>query len=620
MKIIFDIETDSLNATKIHIFSYTIYETQTIPEIPKVYSITDYDEMRKLLLNPTITTLIGHNIVRYDIPILKRILGIEINKALVDTLGLSWYLYPERNKHGLESWGNDLGTKKVEINDWLNLSIEEYQKRCETDVIITNMLFQQQLDYLREIYGVQGFTRIVNYITFKLDCAREQEETKILLDKKLCTKTLNTLLPLQERKMKALTNIMPDEVKYKTVEKPSKMIKKNGNLTESGKKWLELLKEKGLPPDFSASISVEDKVNEAKPNSPTQLKNYLFSLGWKPRTFKYVPTKTKGVSKIPQIVVGEDICESVKELYIKQPILKELESLTIITHRINILKGFLRDCDENGYITARVKGLTNTLRFQHTEIVNLPSVHKPYGKEIRGCLTCKENELLCGSDMTNIEDKTKRHFIYFFDPEYVKEMDSPDFDAHLDIALLANMLTKEQVQAHKNKTEDYSKIRKDAKQVNFACTYGSGIPKIVLTSGIPVETATILHQTFWKRNWAIKKIANSLKVKTVNGQMWLLNPVSQFWYSLRNEKDKFSTLNQGTATYCFDNYVREMRKRGARMCGQFHDEYLTRIKSGTEQKVKKLAQESIQEVNNQLKLNVELGISIDFGKDYSCVH
>tara|TARA_R110000796_G_scaffold69006_2_gene157662 strand:- start:293 stop:541 length:249 start_codon:yes stop_codon:yes gene_type:complete len=38
--------------------------------------------------------LIGHNIIRFDIPVLERLLGIKIKAQLIDTLALSWYLTP----------------------------------------------------------------------------------------------------------------------------------------------------------------------------------------------------------------------------------------------------------------------------------------------------------------------------------------------------------------------------------------------------------------------------------------------------------------------------------------------------------------------------------------------
>lgn len=147
--------------------------------------------------------------------------------------------------------------------------------------------------------------------------------------------------------------------------------------------------------------------------------------------------------------------------------------------------------------------------------------------------------------MSSLEDTTKQHYMYFFDPEYVLQIRVPGFDPHLDIAVLSGMLTHEQAEQHKRKEVDYSQIRNKAKTVNFAGVYGAGPPKIAQTAGMPLEQAQKLHATYWSRNKSVKQVANSCKVKKIEDQMWLYNPVSTFWYSLRFEKDKFSTLNQG---------------------------------------------------------------------------
>jgi hypothetical protein len=138
--------------------------------------------------------------------------------------------------------------------------------------------------------------------------------------------------------------------------------------------------------------------------------------------------------------------------------------------------------------------------------------------------------------------------------------------------LLAGFLTKEQVFNHKNKLEDYSSVRKKAKIVNFSAIYGIGASKMSATTGMSIKDCEKLLKTYWQRNWAVKKVSNSLKTKIVNNQTWLYNPVSKFWYSLRVEKDKFSTLNQGTASFCFDIFLSEYRKQKIGVvCGQMHD-------------------------------------------------
>ena len=79
--IIFDIETDGLNPTKIHCLSYTY------PDTLDVKTLFDYDDMRSLLSKQSYIT--GHNIIRYDVPVLERLLDIELNCSYYDTLPMS---------------------------------------------------------------------------------------------------------------------------------------------------------------------------------------------------------------------------------------------------------------------------------------------------------------------------------------------------------------------------------------------------------------------------------------------------------------------------------------------------------------------------------------------------
>jgi len=237
--------------------------------------------------------------------------------------------------------------------------------------------------------------------------------------------------------------------------------------------------------------------------------------------------------------------------------------------------------------------------------------------------------------------------MYFFDPEYVTQMRVPGFDPHIDIGVLGGMLTKEEEEFYKwyNKTKkeikdgisnyEFSKeendkyhhineIRGTAKTVNFAGIYGAGPPKIAQSSGMPLRQAKLLHKTYWERNKSVKQVAKSCITKTthVDGQeqMWLLNPISGFYYSLRYEKDKFSTLNQGTGVFCFDLWVREVRSRGIKIMLQYHDEIAFALLKGEESKVEKTLRDAIKAVNEKVKLNVPLNISIDFGVNYAEIH
>lgn len=245
--------------------------------------------------------------------------------------------------------------------------------------------------------------------------------------------------------------------------------------------------------------------------------------------------------------------------------------------------------------------------------------------------------------MSALEDTTKQHYIYFFDPEYVTQMRVPGFDPHLDIGLLSKRISKEEEQFYKyfkkTKKEEPNHVftveeeqkfhaidgkRSKSKTINFACTYGAGPAKISKTSGMSLSESTFLHKVYWERNKAVKKVANSFLTKEIEEdnviQKWLFNPVSCFWYSLREEKDKFSTGNQSSAVYCFDSWVNIVRSKGIRVSFQYHDEILFPLLKVDREEVTKKLNDSIKELNQKIVLNVPLGISIDFGTDYSKVH
>jgi DNA polymerase I-like protein with 3'-5' exonuclease and polymerase domains len=279
------------------------------------------------------------------------------------------------------------------------------------------------------------------------------------------------------------------------------------------------------------------------------------------------------------------------------------------------------EAEDNGYVQATIAGFTNTLRFRHAKpLVNLPSVDKPYGKEIRGCLVAPEGYTLCGADMTSLEDTTKRHYMKPLDPNYVAEMSKEGFDPHLDLAKHAGVITQEDIDKHNSGERSLKALRKNYKVVNYSATYGVGAAKLARETGMDKKEAQALLDAFWSRNWSVEKVAEELRVKERRGYMWLQNPVSKFWYSLRSDKDRFSTLNQGTGVFCFDSWVKECRLRGLKTIGQFHDEVVVLVKEGFEDWTKTQMEISISKTNESIKLNVDLGIDVQFGNTYAEIH
>lgn len=362
-----DIETDGLldSVSKIHCLSY-------LDENNNLISLHNYKEMKDLLLKENLE-ICGHNIIRYDIPVLEKLLGIKIKARLIDTLALSWYLYPTKNKHGLEYWGDELGIKKPIILDWNNLKLEDYINRCESDVQINSLLFQKQLNYLTLLYNnnVTQVNNLINYLAFKLDCAKEQEKIGCKIDRQLILSSLKELTSLKQEKINNLVKAMPKLIKYKEIKKPNKINKADGSLSVAGENWLSLLSERNLPENYDEMIMVKISEEEGNPSSTIQLKDWLFSLGWIPRVFEYRKNTLGEITKIPQIYVNDEVCTSIKELYKIEPALENLDMLSLINHRIGIFESFLKEMNNNDFVKAEIAGLTNTLRFKHKKPINL---------------------------------------------------------------------------------------------------------------------------------------------------------------------------------------------------------------------------------------------------------
>jgi len=75
-----------------------------------------------------------------------------------------------------------------------------------------------------------------------------------------------------------------------------------------------------------------------------------------------------------------------------------------------------------------------------------------------------------------------------------------------------------------------------------------------------------------------------------------------------------------TGVYCFDQWIKRVRKKGIIINLQMHDEILFSIKKRSKEEVERMLREAIEETNNFLKLNVPLNISIEFGDNYAEVH
>ena len=135
---IVDIETDSLNATKIHCIVARSYETNKV----KAWVGQECSEFASW--SQQIDTIIMHNGISFDAPVLNRILGCNIKlNQIRDTLIESQLYNPIRDGgHSLEAWGKSLGFEKGDFHDFSEYS-PEMLEYCKRDTEVTRLVAQE---------------------------------------------------------------------------------------------------------------------------------------------------------------------------------------------------------------------------------------------------------------------------------------------------------------------------------------------------------------------------------------------------------------------------------------------------------------------------------------------
>jgi hypothetical protein len=173
VNLIFDLETDGLydDATKIHCIG--IYDLDTEQTLVFNDEGSEQPISKGIQLLEDADALIGHNIVGYDLPVIRKLYPwFTPNARVVDTLVLSriyhadmlktdqkrkWGNMPPKllGRHSLESYGYRLGVYKGEFGkdtDWKEWS-EEMQNYMIQDVVVTTKLWNHFQPYLAQPAG-----------------------------------------------------------------------------------------------------------------------------------------------------------------------------------------------------------------------------------------------------------------------------------------------------------------------------------------------------------------------------------------------------------------------------------------------------------------------------------
>lgn len=622
------------------------------------------EDVKKVFENPN-NVVVGHNFFMFDVPALEKIFkDIKIQATVLDSLLIAWYIEPNRikegKKYGLGNYGEEFGVKKPDIESWTDLSYEEYANRVTEDCKINTNLWVKHLSMLRELYENDD-DRIISLLKFlmtKGKVYKMHQDNPLTLDVEQCEKNLLLFDEMIKERVDKLKTVMPKISVDVIRTKPKNIYKANGDLSVAGERWMKLVRGCGLADNYDGEIKEILGYEDANPQSPVQVKEWLFSLGWIPEIFNETKNTKGELKKIPQTKDKEkNLCKSIIKLSEDIPEIRELTDLSLLQHRRGYFSGFMRDKIRGNKIVADIGGFTNTLRIRHRTLVNLIKPSAPYGEYVRSLLTPTEGEVMIGADVSALESITRNNFVYDIDRKFVEDQSHPFYDPHLEICEIAGLMSEAEVYFYKwwkekrknpnitleeigkvpedfqfildsyktdeEKTEFHDKLdkkRHSGKQTNYSSMYGIGKDKLAKELKITTKESAKLIDAYWIKNKCVRIFSESCETKTVGGQLWVKNPLNNYYYSLRSNKDIFSTINQGTGDYIFTLWQHNLMNMGVKLYAGFHDEIVTCCKPEDCDNIIEKLKKAMELVNKQLKLKVPVGIDYKIGNTYAEVH
>jgi DNA polymerase I-like protein with 3'-5' exonuclease and polymerase domains len=576
MQLVFDIETDDLKATKIWCIVAQDVDTGQIYK----YSPNNLDEGYKLLSNAE--TLIGHNIIGFDIPMVEKFGGVDLSHIpVIDTLVLSRLFNPTREGgHSLETWGYKLNYKKIEFNDYLNFS-KEMLDYCVRDVQLNSVVLKK----LRE--ESKGFAK--DSIALEQDVAKiiKQQETNGFKFDHINAELL--LADLREKKQ-AIEDEVHNTFKPKWVDDKmvSPYIKKDGELSKRGltdDEYQRCLDTQNFKP------FMRQKLQEFNLGSRKQIGEYLIDFGWKPERF--TPTgqpivDEKTLSQITHIHEAKLIAD----FLLLQKRIAQIDSWIGAVQEDERVHGFVIP---NGAITGR-------MTHRNPNMAQVPSVNNPYGKECRACWTVDEGNVLLGVDASGLELRMLAH--YMNDEVFTNEIINGDI--HTANQKLARLESRDK-----------------AKTFIYALMYGAGDEKLGKVVGGTTSDGKRARQHFFDNKPSFKSLRDRVQRASAKGYLKGLDGRKLY---VRNTHSSLNTLLQGAGAIVMKKALVLLDKTlqlntvDYKFVANIHDEWQIEVPKDKADFIGKFAVDSIIKAGEHFNLRCPLDGEYKIGGNWSETH
>jgi len=577
MKYIFDIETDGLFdvCTKIHCLVLKNVDNN------KILSLSVDEALDKL---SKADVIIGHNIIKFDIPVIKKLYpNFKTEAKIFDTLVATRLLFPDVKekdfqrkdfprdcigRHSLKAWGNRIGNYKAEFDtDWKTFT-PEMLEYCKQDVEVTYNLYKMieektysqqamnlehdvaQLIYNQEVYGFTFNTEKARSLYSALNGRRHMLESE-----------LQDLFPPE-------TERIP-------------FIPKVNN------------KSKGY---IKGKVFYKEKTIVFNPSSRQHIASRLINkYNWKPSIYT-----DDGTPKLDETIL-ESLPYPEAEILCEHFLLdKRIGQLATgaqawLKHeKNNKIHG---TCNTNSTVTARAT-------HSYPNMAQIPSVSVPYGKECRALFTVPTGKKLVGIDVSGLEVRMLAHYMARYDNgKYAKVV--LDGDIHSETQTLAGLDSRDL-----------------AKRFYYCFLYGGGVTKIASVTGKTVPQASKIKKRFLNNLPALSKLIEDVQQAAERGY---LTGLDKRKVKVRSSHAALNTLLQSSgALVCkqwlveFDKVIKQIPH--AQQVVWVHDEIQVECLEKDAEQVGQLAVKAIKDTGEYFNLRLPLTGEYKIGDNWSETH
>ena len=593
MKYIFDLETDGLlkEVSTIHSCVLQNVMDDTLTSCAADERFTPIEEGITLINNASV--LIGHNIIGFDLPVLKKLHGIDPKANVIDTLNLSRLLWPNIleldmrrkgfptnlvGKHSLEAWGARLHCAKGDFGkqtDWKEWSMP-MQKYCEQDVIVTRKLYDlcMSKNYAQEAIDIEiEFQKIIT----------QQEINGVTFNRLEAQKMYYKLKRDQNEFRTKIKEMVPD----RRIEKV--FVPKRDNV------------KKGY---FKDQPYVKVSHEPFNPGSRTQIANlFIGKYKWEPLEL----TKT-GRPKCSADIISAlpyEEAEIISKYLTVSKLLGMIGDGDVSWLKLEVDGKLHGRVNTNGAVTGRITASSPNL-------AQVPAPGSFMGEECRKLFTASPGMVMVGADAKALELRCFGHFLYQYDAgDYIKTL--LEADIHTANQGAAGLPT-----------------RTIAKRFIFSFNYGAGDALLgsLIRPGATKEEQKILGSAARYRLFreipAIEQLISS--VKNVASKRGYLIGIDGRHLHIREEYRALNTLLQSAgailikkATNIFYKHVEE-RGLEVRQLLHIYDEIDVECKPEIAEEVGKLIVQSMEESGKFFNFKCPITGNYSVGNNWAEIH